>query len=336
MGTRARRRASTTSATARRAYLGIDIGGTKILAVVLDDAGRVLGRGKKKVRKRSPEGVLERAAEATVSALDAAGMADEDLYSVGIAVPSAVHEGVAVLAPQLGWRQVPAARLGEATFGRPCYVGNDVNLGLAAEYLHLAEGRRRDVVGFFVGSGLGGAIVQRGRLVQGASGLAGELGHMVVHAEGRACGCGNRGCLEAYASKTAFLAEIKRQLFAQGEDSVLRDVIAPDTAVIRSSQLKAAYDAGDWVTHAVIEEGMRYLGLGIANVMNALDPEVVVLGGGVIEAFGDELMERVRGHARTWLFGDKSRADRIVVSVLGDDAVPAGAGWLAKGKGELL
>ena len=309
--------------------LGIDIGGTKILALVVDDEGNIQGRGKKRVKDRDPESVLIRARKAARDALAASGAGMKDVRSVGLALPTGVDRGIARFAPQLGWRDVPIVGLAEIVFERPVAAGNDVNLGLLAECTLAGLGDDACALGFFLGSGMGGGVFVNGRVLEGRRGLAGEIGHIVVQQEGRTCGCGNRGCLEAYASKTAFLARIREAVFDQGRETMLSESISPEDVVIRSSVLKRAWDAGDRLVREVVEDGLRHFGAGVASMINALDPDLVVLGGGVIESFGAPMIQSVKDHARPHLFANESGAEVIRAAALGDDAVALGAARIA-------
>jgi glucokinase len=317
-------------------YLGVDIGGTKVLALVLGPDGGVLARGKSRVKATDPESVLKTVWRSARKALDRVPGKKTKIRRVGLGVPSAVRGGTARFAPALGWREVEIGKLAERAFGRPVFVGNDVNLGMAAEY-RLGAGRAKGTVaGFFVGTGVGGAIIHEGRLLRGKDGMAGELGHLIVVPGGRKCGCGNSGCLEAYASKTALLARIKEVLYRDHRPSLLAEDVQPDTKMIRSSVLCRAYRARDAVAREILEEGLRMLGPAVASVLNMLSPERIVLGGGVVEAFGTPLVQKIRGWAEPYVFGDRDRVRVIVPSALGDDAVALGAALLARYKGSLL
>jgi glucokinase len=310
--------------------VGIDIGATKTVALAVGKDGSVRGRSKKRTKAREPEAILERAEKAAREAVKEAGASFKKVRRVGIGVPAGVLDGVARLAPQLGWQDVPVRELAEGIFGRQVVVENDVNLGLVGEFHEANLGPLSTACAFFFGTGMGGAVIVDGRILRGGRGLAGELGHIIVEPGGRACGCGNAGCLEAYASKTALLARIKSALFDEGRESALRDEISPDDRVVRSSVLKKAWDAGDDLAREVVEEGMRYFGLGVASMMNGLDPDLVVLGGGVVEAFGDEMVESVKDQAAPHLFADRERISVVRRTALGDDAVALGAAYVAR------
>ncbi len=311
-------------------YLGIDIGGTKILAVVVTAKGKVRGRCKKKLQARDPRSVVARALQCASVALDQASTRASKIQRVGVAVPSAVKNGVALMAPALGWRRINVAKLFRPHFKCAVHVGNDVNLGVAAEWRYGAARGDKTVAGLFIGTGIGGAIIQRGTLLRGRDGLAGELGHMIVVPGGAPCGCGNAGCLEAYASKTALVSRIKHAIYVDGRRSLLQEDISPSTKMIGSSRLRAAYQAGDPLCREVVTSGLKFLGPALGTMINILSPDRIVLGGGVIEAFGAPLVKRVRASTRPFIFGPKSRAKIIVQSALGDDAVPLGAALLAR------
>jgi len=302
-------------------YLGIDIGGTKVLALLVARNGEVLGRGKKKIKDTAPEKVLGRALQAARAALDDASRELSSVKAVGLAVPSA-----------LGWRDVPVLELAKKRLSCPVYLGNDVNLGLAAEYVHRSFKRKDILAGFFVGTGVGGAVIHAGKIIRGHDGFAGELGHIIVVPNGRRCGCGNAGCLEAYASKTALLARLRE---AAGKKRRLKagERRAP---MITSSEIYTAYAARDPFVQEIFDEGIRYLALAAASVINILSPRQLVLGGGIVEAFGAPLVTRIRKLAAPHVFGDRARSNVIVKTALGDDAVPAGAALLARRAGELL
>ena len=216
---------------------------------------------------------------------------------------------------------------------RSVAAGNDVNLGLLAECSLAGLKDDAIAVGFFVGSGLGGGVYAAGRVLDGRRGLAGEIGHIVAQPGGRTCGCGKKGCLEAYASKTGFLSRLKEAIFEEGRSSLLSEELTPDELVIRSSTLKRAWDAGDELVREVIEDGMRHLGIGVASMINALDPDLVVLGGGVVESFGAPMIQRVMDRARPHLFASPDRAEVIRAAALGDDAVAMGAARIAPNEG---
>jgi len=320
---------ATKKTTAQRITLGIDLGGTKILALAVEEGGEVVGRAKEKTSVDGGiEGIAVQLKRAADAALANAGRTWDEVRGVGIAVPGAVHPdtGAVLHAPALGWRNVPARKVFSGVFGRDVAVENDVNAGTLAEY-KLGAARGSDtVVGYFVGTGLGGGVIVNGQLHRGRTGVAGELGHEIVRYKGRMCGCGHRGCIEAYCSKTAFCKQFRKLILKKGKKSVLTEIVRdPSFRNIRSSELKKAFKRGDSVTRKVLRKGALMLGVATANLCAILAPDCVVYGGGVMEALGDALMEWVREGFAAHLFGITPDAVRLELSQLGDDAVPLGA-----------
>lgn len=311
---------------------GIDLGGTNIQAVVAGPDGVVLGRDKRKTDSGSSlDDTAAGMHETTLGALQSAGATLEDLVGVGIAIPSAVdpETGRLLHAPNLGWKDEPAQPVFERVFGREVVLENDVNCGTLAEY-RLGAGRgAHTLVGFFVGTGLGGGLVIDGKLHRGVRGAAGEVGHQVIRFKGRTCGCGNRGCAEAYASKTGFGQHFDRLINRKGLRSCLQEELDGDYSNVRSKVLARAFGAKDKVVRKVLTKGCRRLGLATANVIAVLAPDCVVYGGGVMEALGEELLPHIRQGIRENLFALSIDDISVKLSELGDDAVTLGAAMLA-------
>ncbi len=311
--------------------LGIDLGGTNIQAAVVNDDGTIRGRAK---QKTGPRGSLEETAlkmrDTASAALESAGLSWDEIKGVGIAVPSPVdsESGRLLHAPNLGWKDEPAQPVCERIFERPVFLENDVNCGTLAEY-HFGAGRGAGtVVGFFVGTGLGGGIVINGKLHTGVRGAAGEVGHQVIRFKGRRCGCGNRGCAEAYASKTGFGYHFSKLINKKGKSSILIDEMAGDYSNVRSKVLTRAYASNDKVVRSVLKKGCRRLGLATANVIAVLAPDCIVYGGGVMEALGEELLPYILEGIEANLFALTLDDISVKLSELGDDAVTLGAALL--------
>lgn len=301
-----------------RPVIAVDLGGTKVLACVVRD-GRVVARAKTKTRAEDgPAAVLRRIADCAREAAEGAGLAWGGIGRLGIAVPGAVGPGGVVLeAPNLGWRRFKAQAAFSKLFGRPVVVANDANAGLAGERAFGALRRfgAEPVAGFFVGTGVGGAFAADGGIFTGAEGLAGELGHMTVAPDGPRCGCGNRGCLEAFASRTA-----------------IEKALGKRRGKLTSGKIRKALKKGDSGTRKAVRKAAAYLGVGVANVVNLWNPRAVVLGGGVIEAVGDFMLPIVLREAKKRALPSAFKACRVVRSSLGDDAVALGVAALALGK----
>jgi glucokinase len=194
-----------------------------------------------------------------------------------------------------------------------------VNLGVFGEYKELGIDYK-NVIGVFPGTGLGGGIIIHGMLYTG-QGSAGELGHMIVEKDGQRCGCGNDGCLEAYASKKGILAYMKKQL-KKGRKTSMKDSIK--SGILKSSLLKKAHDEGDRVTCEAMERFTEYLGIGLGSFINIFNPELILIGGGIIEAFGKDLLRDIKKQTRKHTMKGLYKQTKIKQSKLDDDAVVYG------------
>jgi glucokinase len=277
--------------------IGVDVGGTKILAAVVDlESGEVIASTKKRTVGNKEKDLGNRIISAIEDCLSSAklpqGIRPE---TVGIGAAGQVNreKGILVAAPNLGVPpNYPLAMIISDRFKGSVRLGNDVEVATLGE-LHYGAGRDFDnFVCVFVGTGIGGGIVQDGKPYRGSSGTAGEIGHIVVSAEGRLCGCGGRGHLEAYSSRTAItrtlLGELKR-----GKRSILTELLAaegiadPTTATsvaIRSKVIAQAVQAGDALVINTLTEAAEFLGLGLSSIINFYNPHRIILGGGLIEA----------------------------------------------------
>jgi glucokinase len=312
--------------------VGIDLGATKILATVVDAKGRIVAEAKQKTRpKEGIDAVIGRIIYAAQKAAVRASVDWSKIRGVGIGAPGPIdpEAGIVYKPPNLpGWVKVALGpRLSEA-LGVPVCVENDVNLGTLGEYAHGAGRGTQDMVGIFVGTGVGGGLILDGKLRSGFRHAAGEVGHMVLLADGPVCGCGRRGCLEALASRTAIERDIRLGLEA-GRKSLIPDLTGDGAERLTSGTLAKAFRRGDPLVTEVIGRAQWYLGLLTAAIVNMIDPEVVVFGGGVVEALDEELLAPIRVTARQY-FIQQLDADkvRILPAELGDHAVALGAAVL--------
>ena len=266
--------------------VGVDLGGTKILAAVVAEDGTLLGQAKKKTKAdKGPLDVLGRMATTINEAIEDAGLARKDIAAIGVGSPGPLdpEAGIVVVAPNLGWKNVNVKAHLEGEFHIPTFIENDVNVGTLGEHRLGAGQGVSDLVGIFVGTGIGGGIILGGRLYQGFNKTAGEIGHMVIVDDGPLCGCGNRGCLEAVASRVAIAAEVAA-LAARGDAPYIAEHCGSDLRKIRSGTLARAIEAGDAFVESVVRKAAYNVGIGVANVINLLSPAAVVLGGGLVEA----------------------------------------------------
>lgn len=315
--------------------LGIDLGGSKIYAVITDPSNQVIADAKTATTPDAgPEKTVQAMKETAFAALEKQGLTLKDIRYCGAAIPSPVdpETGDCLRAVNLGWKNVSMAELMRKSFGRKFKLGNDGNLGQLGEHFAGAAREFHSSVGFFVGTGLGGGIIINNKLLVGKSGLAGEFGHIIIEAGGRRCGCGNRGCAEAYCSKKAFVKALKKEVFKRGNSTTLSsDKFNEDTINIKSKYLVRAYRDDDRSVQKVVNKGLRMLGVAAASVTATLAPQCIVLGGGFIEALGEDALPPFTASFRNHLFGIEQKDIEIRLSELGDYAVAVGATILARG-----
>lgn len=311
--------------------VGIDLGGTKILAGVVGGDHRVLGRSKRPTpAKEGAAAILKAILECVDEALNVAGVKRTDIAAAGVGSPGPLdpETGVILFSSNLNVRNFPlGADLAEA-LKVPVLVENDVRVGGYGEF-RLGAGREfHNMIAVFIGTGIGGCLVQDGKLVNGATGNAGELGHIIIKAGGPKCGCGARGCLEALASKTAIARRVAKAI-RKGIPTVLGDRIARKGR-LKSSDLAEAVGSADPVALKEVHRAAHYLGVGISSLTNVLGPELVIIGGGVAGALGDWFVDLIRTSARQHMLTDPDGKIGIVRAALGDDAGIHGAALLAR------
>ncbi|GAC1350181.1 MAG: ROK family protein [Ktedonobacteraceae bacterium] len=315
--------------------LGIDLGGTKTLAAVVDiTSGEVIASARKRTHaEKGQDFVAQRTIELTQAAIDAANLPQSTpIVALGVGAAGQIDRktGVVVDAPNLGVKDMHLADILNKQFSKPVRVGNDVEVAALGEYLYGSGKGFTNFVCLFVGTGIGSGIVQNGRLYTGLSGTAGEVGHMIIQVGGRICGCGCRGCLEAYASRTAITKAIMADIH-HGRPSLLADDAAlqlkEGEAIIRSGLLAHAIEQKDALVTEIVTEAADYLGYGLASIMNFYNPEAIVLGGGVIEAI-DLLFERAVNRARNTALSAPAQKTKILRAKLGDFSGVVGAACL--------
>jgi glucokinase len=313
-------------------YAGVDLGGTKILTGIFDANLNCLGRAKVSTKaERGPEEVIERIARCVRDAVDECDLELKQIKAAGIGAPGTVdaEAGRILFAPNLRWEGVALKKILEKQLGVPVYVENDCNSAILGIYEAELSSKPRNVVGIFLGTGIGGGIILDGKLFSGFGGTAGEIGHMVIEVGGPKCGCGSRGCFEALASRTAIFRRLSEAV-ADGKKTILTEMLGPDLKDLRSGDLRKAIKKGDKLVEQIIEEAAEYTGIAVANIVNILNPEVVVLGGGVIDALGDEMMSIILETAQDYGINGATQGVSIVASKRGDDAGIVGGAVLAR------
>ncbi len=314
--------------------IGFDLGGTKMHAAAVDGDGHVVHSERQKtIAADGVDAVIDRMIGLCTRVRSQLDSRAADVTALCVGVPGGVDDehGIVDTAPNLGWSHVPLAERLSSALGLPVFLDNDVRVAVVGEHAYGVGKGTRTMVGIFVGTGIGGGVITDGHRLEGGRGVAGEIGHMTLLPHGPRCRCGKRGCAEALASRTAMGREVRRLVKRGWESRVPRLMKRADTEVLTSSVIEKALDIDDEVMRKVVKEAQYYLGLLAGSVANLLDPEVVVIGGGVAERLGERFVEPIRAHAYKHLLVQRDRDRvRIVATELKDLAAPLGAAFVAR------
>ncbi len=316
----------------RKNWIGFDLGGTKMFCVLFDHKFNPVANLRKKTKNEDgASGGVDRMVDMVEAVLDEAHLDRKDLGGIGIGCPGPLDldRGVVLEAPNLGWKNVALKESFEKKFKVPVSVANDVDAGTFGEYRFGAGQKARCVLGVFPGTGIGGGCVYEGHLLRGKTGSCMEIGHISISQSGRLCGCGRRGCLETVASRLAIAAECAMAAY-RGEAPALFKLAGTDLAKMRSGVIAESIRAGDKVIERIVRQAAKQLGIGIGNAINILAPDVVVLGGGLIEAMKDIFLPEVRAAVEKRAMASFVKSVSIVPAKLDDMATAMGAAALAE------
>jgi glucokinase len=311
--------------------VGVDLGGTNIAVGVVDENLQIVGRGKKKTNcPRAAEFIMDDIAAAVRMAVEDAGITLDDVVSVGIGTPGSVNKsnGYIEFANNLGFDQVPAKEMLEARLeGKPVYLDNDANCAALGEAVCGCGQGVKNFVAVTLGTGVGSGIIVDGKILSGINYAAGELGHMVICVDGEQCNCGRRGCWERYASATALIAQTKDAM-RHDTNTVMWDLCDGN---INDVNGKTAFDGmrkGDRAAQKVVDKYIFYLAEGIINIINALQPEMICIGGGIGHE-GENLLVPLRKYVGRGRYSIHAKKQTEIVSAqLGNDAGIYGAALL--------
>jgi glucokinase len=323
--------APTTPTAGTRYVIGVDLGGTNIVVGVMpEDGSREIAMRSQPTRADlGSEVVVDRIVQMIEDAITVTraetGASRSDFLGVGVGAPGPFdrQRGVVVVAPNLGWRNLPLRDLISDRVGLPAALDNDANCATLGEWWTGAAKGARNVVGITIGTGIGGGLILDGRLYHGSSDVAGEIGHTTIDSNGRRCKCGNYGCLEAYTSGPA-IAERAREALEIGQASLLPELVQGRLDRITAQTVYEASERGDQVARDVVRDTAKFLGAGIANLLNIFNPDVVVVAGGVTQA-GEALFEPLNAEVRRRAFRPAVDACRIVPGSLPGTAGVVGA-----------
>lgn len=312
----------------RRIYLGLDVGGTNLVAGAVADDGSLLALEQTPTLVREgPDAVVTRCAALLRRVLGAAGTgAEPAAVGVGMPGPLDVARGLVLYAPNFpGWVEVPLVSMLRDAVGAPVFMENDARMVTFGEFRFGAGRPYRNLVGMTLGTGIGSGIILDGRLYTGMTGTAGEIGHTTILPDGPLCGCGNRGCLETLAAGPAIVAAMRRSLLS-GRPSVLAD---QDLSRLTAGDIGRAAADGDAAAREVLAQAGYYLGIACANLISTINPEAIVIGGGVAQA-GELIFEPLRRTARLRGLRGIVQRTAILRAELGDSAGVLGAAAWAR------
>lgn len=313
--------------------IGIDLGGTNIVSAVVNDKYEIVASAKTPTDSpRSAQEIFDDIAKVSFEAIEKAGLTIEDIDSVGMGTPGTVNgEGIIEFANNLVFNNVPARQMLIDRLGvKKVYIENDANCAALGEaYAGVGNGAK-DFVAVTLGTGVGSGVIVDGKIVNGVNYAGGECGHMVIVVDGEQCTCGRKGCWEAYASATALIRQTKEAM-EENPDSVMHQLAAEEGKVSG----RTAFDAmrkGDIAGIKVVDQYIKYVACGLINLVNALQPEIICVGGGICNE-GDTLMKPLQRYVQAERYSIYSKIQtKIVKAQLGNDAGVIGAAILGKVK----
>ncbi len=310
--------------------IGLDIGGTGIQVGAVDESGKIVARSAITTRIDIPfEDQIRDMAGCVLSLFNAdTGLTLDDVISVGAGVPGiADREGNVIYCTNLNWRNVPFRKELRKHIDKPVFIDNDANVAALAESMAGVCKGTSSCVFITLGTGIGSGIILNGRIWSGAHGIGGELGHVIMDLDGRHCNCGNRGCLEQYCSATALIS-FAREVIPYHQESLIWEACGKDPWKINAKIVIDAAKEGDPVAVKIFRRYVNYLSQAVASVVNFLDPEIIVFGGGVSKA-GNFLLDAVRREFPRCVIFREQTLPRLELATLGPDAGIIGAALLS-------
>ena len=312
-------------------YIGIDVGGTNLVAGVVDETGMILDKVSHPVDKNmSAEDMCRELARMARGVLTVSGISAKEIAAVGVGLPGLVDNktGMVIKTPNMPFNRTPFRELFQKEWDVPVYLGNDANCAAIGEYFAGAAKSSNNAVVVTIGTGLGGGLVVDGKLLTGFANAGMEVGHMIIHPNGMMCGCGQRGCWEQYGSATA-LIRLTRIEMERNKDTKLWEVCEFDKKNITGRTAFQAARLGDAAAQRVLAQYLEGLSIGLINLVNILQPEIICLGGGVSNAEDDLLLDPLRKLVAQGVF-DKHVPVRLEKASLGNDAGIVGAALLCE------
>ncbi len=310
--------------------IGVDLGGTNIVAGVVDEYYKIVAKAKRKTACPRPAGeILADIAACVNEAVKTAGITMDEVKSIGIGTPGSVNKrmGIIEYANNLGFDKVPARDILLKYFDKPIYIENDANCAALGEAVAGAGGNVENFVAITLGTGVGSGIIVNGKIVNGCNDAAGEMGHSVIVVDGEPCTCGRKGCWEAYSSATALVRQTKAAM-EENKASIMWEVVDGDISKVNGRTAFDAMRKGDTAAKQVVDTYIKYLAAGVTNVVNVFQPDVLCIGGG-IGCEGEPLLAPLRTNVEKERYSIHcGKQTQICSAVLGNDAGVIGAALL--------
>ena len=312
--------------------LGIDLGGTNIAVGVVDENYKIIGRANVKTNlPRAAEEIADDMAKAALLAIENASLQPCDIDSCGVGSPGAVdfENGTVAYSCNLQFYNVNLAKMLNERLNMPVFIENDANAAAYGEYVAGVGANTKDFIAITLGTGVGGGIIVGGKIYSGFNKAGGELGHMVININGKACNCGRKGCYESYASVTALIEQTKASML-ENKDSLMWKECGDDIEKVSGKTAFAAMKKGDKSADDTVKQYTEYISVGVANIINIFQPEVLCVGGGISKE-GDTLLNPIREFvSREDYARDMKKRTKIVAATLGNDAGIIGAAYLSQ------
>ena len=311
-------------------YIGIDLGGTNIAVGLVNEEGRIIAKTETPTLASRPyQELIKDMAACAKKVMEEAKITEDELRSIGVGIPGvADKDGMVIFCTNLGWRNVPLRAELQQYINKPVYMDNDATVAGWAEYQAGVSRGTDSSVFMTLGTGLGGGIVMNGKIWAGAHGAGSELGHLVIEVDGVPCTCGKRGCAERYCSATAII-RMAREACADAPNCLIMRAVEGDMDKINAKAVFDAAKEGDSVAMQVFNRFVKYLAIAINNVISFIDPDMIILGGGVSRA-GDFLLDAVKAALPEYLFYPTLKQPELRIASLGNDAGIIGAALLGK------
>ena len=318
---------------AERYNICLDVGGTKVLGAIFNEKDEIIYRLKKRSKSEGEGSAdVEKVIISVVEEMiEESGIDRKKLNAIASCAPGVIDQdrGIVLFTPNLPWRNYDIAGAIKKKFGVPFYVGNDVNLGVLGEYKFGAAKGYNNIVGFFPGTGMGGGLILNGKLFTGTQYMAAEYGHMTLDPDGPLCGCGQSGCLEVFSSKRG-MSDYIRQQVNRGRPCLLAEDVQ-DGGIFRSKRLKKALAQKDAVAMEAVDRACHYLAVATGNMINTIAPDLVLYGGGIMEAMGDLFLKKILAEVDRYTMTAIRPLVDLKVASLGDDSILYGDLALIKG-----